>query len=184
MKIVVLKGSPHSHGSSNLLAEKFIQGAEENKHEILEFDVAHMNIQACIGCDFCMKHQKCIHQDENHLIKDALLSCDMVAFVTPMYYFDMSAQLKTCLDRFYGYNQELTDRHLKAVLIVSAMDEELECTKTLSAHYKALCSYLNFDNQGVLFGLGCGTIDMTKQSKYLLEAYELGKSLTKKEIFD
>ena len=44
MKITVLQGSPHKNGSSNLLSEQFIKGAEENGHEITVLDAAHMNL--------------------------------------------------------------------------------------------------------------------------------------------
>lgn len=49
MKITVLQGSPHKNGSSNLLSEQFIKGAEENGHEITVLDAAHMNLHPCIG---------------------------------------------------------------------------------------------------------------------------------------
>ena len=50
MKIVVLEGSPNKNGSSNLLAENFIRGAEEAGHSIQVIDAAHANIHPCTGC--------------------------------------------------------------------------------------------------------------------------------------
>ena len=34
MKIVVLEGSPNKHGSSNMLANEFIRGAQEAGHTV------------------------------------------------------------------------------------------------------------------------------------------------------
>ena len=64
MKILVLKGSPHKNGSSNLLADEFIKGAKENNHQIEEFDVAHANIKPCLGCDHCGMNGPCIQKDD------------------------------------------------------------------------------------------------------------------------
>lgn len=100
MKITVLQGSPHKNGSSNLLSEQFIKGAEENGHEITVLDAAHMNLHPCIGCGKCGMNGTCVHKDDNSKIRDSLLTTDMVVFVTPIYYFGMSAQLKTVIDRF------------------------------------------------------------------------------------
>lgn len=117
MKITVLQGSPHKNGSSNLLSEQFIKGAEENGHEITVLDAAHMNLHPCIGCGKCGMNGTCVHKDDNSKIRDSLLTTDMVVFVTPIYYFGMSAQLKTVIDRFYSYTTQLSGKKLKAVLL-------------------------------------------------------------------
>lgn len=53
MHIVVLESSPNRHGSSNLLADHFIQGAREAGHTVEILDVAHANLHHCNGCVRC-----------------------------------------------------------------------------------------------------------------------------------
>ena len=53
MKIVVLEGSPNKHGSSNLLADQFIRGAEEAGHTVEIIDAAHADLYPCTGCIYC-----------------------------------------------------------------------------------------------------------------------------------
>ena len=60
MKITILEGSPHKKGSSNLLAEQFIKGAEEAGHMISVLDVAHMDIHPCMGCGHCGMNGTCV----------------------------------------------------------------------------------------------------------------------------
>ncbi len=177
MKIVVLKSSPHKNGSSNMLADQFIKGAEENGHEIVMLDVAKMNMHPCIGCDCCGMNGECVHKDNNSIIRDNLLSADMVVFVTPIYYFGMTAQLKTVIDRFYSYTTRLSNRHLKAVLITAAWDSNTDVMPYTANHYDKICRYMNFDNMGMVLGTGCGTPQMTKDSVHMNEAYQLGKSI-------
>lgn len=46
MKIIVITGSPHKSGTSSLLADSFISGAEENGHEIFRFDSAFKDVRS------------------------------------------------------------------------------------------------------------------------------------------
>ncbi len=177
MKIVVIKGSPHKNGSSNMLAGQFIKGASEKGHKIVELDAAHMNINPCIGCDFCGMNGDCSQKDDVVQIKEALLSADMAVFVTPVYYFGMSAQLKAVIDRFYSYTTRLSSKHLKTALIAAAWDSNDDVMPYLAEHYKKLCRYMNFTDTGMILGTGCGSPAMTSGSIHMQEAYQLGKSL-------
>ncbi len=177
MKIVIIKGSPHKKGSSNMPAEQFIKGAQEAGHTIIEMDAAHMDIRPCLGCEHCGMNGECVHKDDNRIIRDALLSSDMVVFVTPIYYFGMSAQLKMVIDRFYSYTMKLSSKHLKAALIAAAWDPGDDVMPYLVEHYKKLCRYMNFTDCGQILGTGCGNPSMTKNSRHMEEAYQLGKSL-------
>lgn len=177
MKITVLQGSPHKNGSSNLLANEFIKGAKENGHSIEVLDVAHLNMHPCSGCGHCGMNGECVHKDDNQTIRDTLLSSDMVVFVTPIYYFGMSAQLKMVIDRFYSYTMKLSDKHLKAVLITAAWDDNEDVMPYCAKHYEKLCRYMNFENCGMILGTGCGSPEMTKTTVHMQKAYQRGKSV-------
>ncbi len=177
MKIVVIKGSPHKKGSSNMLAEQFIKGARETGHTIIEMDAAHMDIRPCLGCEHCGMNGECVQKDDNRIIRDALLGSDMIVFVTPIYYFGTSAQLKVVIDRFYSYTMKLSSKHLKTALIAAAWDSGDDVMPYTAEHYKKLCRYMNFTDCGQILGTGCGNPSMTKNSRYMEEAYRLGKLL-------
>ena len=69
MKIVILEGSPNKNGSSNLLAESFIRGAEEAGHSVQIIDAAHANIHSCTGCIHCGYEGPCIQKDDMETIR-------------------------------------------------------------------------------------------------------------------
>lgn len=177
MKIVVLEGSPNTHGSSNMLADAFIQGAKEQGHSIEVFDLPKMNIHPCTGCIHCGYEGSCVQKDDVQQVRKSLLSSDMVVFVTPLYYYGMSAQLKMMIDRFCAFNSSLTSRHLKSALICAAWNSNDWTFDALEAHYDTLVRYLSFQDVGRILGKGCGTPSMTKRSRYMDQAYALGKSL-------
>ena len=178
MNILMIESSPHKHGSSNLLASEWMRGATEAGHKVQIFDAARASLHPCIACDVCGMAGPCVHKDDMAQLQEALLASDMVVFVTPLYYFGMSAQLKTVIDRFYSFNGKLSAKRLKSALIAAAWDDEEWTMQDISAHYQTLCRYLNLQDQGMILGTGCGTVSMTQASKFPALAYELGKSLT------
>ena len=177
MKILVIESSPHKHGASNMLADNFIRGAEDAGHQVKVFDVARAALHPCLGCNACGMSGPCIQKDDMAELREQLLASDMAVFVTPLYYFGMSAQLKTVIDRFYSFNGKLTAKNLKTALIAAAWDSNDWTMKDIKNHYETLCRYLNFEDQGQILGTGCGTVSMTKNTVFPKQAYALGKSL-------
>ena len=87
----------------------------------------------------------------------------------------MSAQLKAVVDRFCAYNSSLNSRHLRSALLTVAWNADDWTFEALEAHYKTLVRYINLNDMGMVLGYGCGTPSMTKRSRYVKDAYELGR---------
>ena len=100
-----------------------------------------------------------------------------MVFVMPVYYYNWPAQLKAVVDRFYSFTGELTRMRKKTVLIAVAWDNTDSAFDIVKSYYQKICAYMSFENLGMVIGKGCGTPDMTGRSKYVNEAYQLGKSL-------
>lgn len=101
----------------------------------------------------------------------------MLIFVTPLYYYGMSAQLKTLIDRFCAFNSSIQRKHMQSALIAAAWNSDSWTFDALVAHYRTLVKYLNFRDRGMVLGRGCGMPAMTGRSDFLRRAYELGRSL-------
>lgn len=177
MKIVVLEGSPNKNGSSNLLADCFRQGAEEAGHTVEIVDTAHMNIHPCTGCIHCGYDGPCVQKDDVDTIREKILAADMLVFVTPLYYYGISAQLKTLIDRFCAFNGSVQRKHMKSALLTVAWNSDDWTFESLKSHYNTLVRYLNFEDMGIVLGYGCGTPSMTQHSEFPQQAYNLGNRL-------
>lgn len=177
MKIVILLGSPNRNGSTHLLAECFRQGAQEAGHTVEIIDVAHADIHPCTGCIHCGYEGPCSQKDDVEGIRAKILDADMMVFATPLYYYGMSAQLKTLVDRFCAFNSSIHGKHMKSALLTVAWNGDYWTFDALEAHYKTLVRYLNLEDMGMVLGYGCGTLSMTKHSAYPQEAYQLGNRL-------
>lgn len=178
MNIIILMGSPNRDGSTAILVNEFARGAREGGHTVEVLDISHMKIHPCTGCVRCGFEGPCMLKDDNETVKRKLLSSDMVVFATPLYYYGMSAQLKTVTDRFCAYNSSLHAKHLKSALLSVAWNADDWTFEALEAHYRTLVRYIDFDDQGMVLGYGCGSPAMTRRSEYPAKAYLLGKNLS------
>ena len=103
MKIVVLNGSPRKGGNTEIMAQAFAEAARKNQNEVSILDVASMNICGCLGCKYCWAHKgECVQKDDMGKVFAALADADMVVFASPIYWFDITAQMKTVIDRLYA----------------------------------------------------------------------------------
>ena len=177
MNILILEGSPNRHGSSNLLADEFIRGAREAGHTVSVIDAAHAGLHPCTGCVRCGYEGPCVQKDDMEQFRRQILDADMLVFVTPLYYYGMSAQLKILVDRFCAINSSITRKHMKSALLCAAWNADSWTFEALEAHYRTLVRYLQLEDVGMVLGRGCGTPAMTARSPYPDQARALGRSL-------
>lgn len=101
--------------NSHELAEAFAQGAREAGNDVELITLHGKEIRFCIGCLKCQETRKCVFCDDVPQIMSKLHDADVVCFATPIYYYEMSGQLKTLLDRFnplFGGDYRFTDVYL------------------------------------------------------------------------
>lgn len=182
MKITVLTGSPHENGTSSLLADKFIEGAKAAGHDVFRFDAAFEKISPCLGCDRCgMGSNPCVQDDSMNKLNGELLSADLVVFVTPLYWFGMSAQIKTVIDRFYANSSRLRGSHKKAMLMATSADASDWTMKALTLHYTTVLKYLKWSDAGILLAMGVSKRSDIERTDYPKRAYKMGSDLNKED---
>lgn len=177
MKATVITGSPHKKGTSALLADEFIRGAQEAGWDTFRFDAAFEKVSPCLGCDRCgIGSAPCVQKDAMQKLTPELLASQAVALVTPLYYFGFSAQVKTVIDRFYANNYKLTGGK-KVFLLATAYDSNDWTMSALTAHYETLTRYMRWQDSGRVLAVGCGARPDIERSQFPQEAYQLGLSL-------
>ena len=177
MKIVVLSGSPHKHGTTSKLVDSFIAGAGEAGHEIVRFDTACMNIHPCIACEKCHSENKeCVFKDDMIKIGNDLADSDCVVLATPIYYYGICSQLKTVIDRFYAIEESIR-RQQKTVFITAMADDNPETVKPANDSYRAAINWLGWHDAGIVNAFSCTTVDDLNSTDYEERAYNLGKSI-------
>jgi len=178
MKIVMLTGSPHRQGTSALLADEFIAGASSKGHTVVRFDTAFEKVGPCRACYYCNKHNgECIQQDAMQKILPEVLSADMLVLVTPLYYYNMTAQLKTVLDRMMPQREALRKHHMKTAMLVTCGSNTGWNMDAIMAQYKVLQQYLPWEDQGVVLAKHVFASKDIEGTEYPAAARTLGASL-------
>lgn len=114
-KVLVISTSLRAKSNSHELAEAFARGASEAGNEVETITLHHKDIRFCIGCLSCQKTGKCVIKDDAPAITAKMHDADVIAFATPIYYYEMSGQMKTLLDRanpLYGSDYRFTDIYI------------------------------------------------------------------------
>ncbi|MDO4312001.1 MAG: flavodoxin family protein [Eubacteriales bacterium] len=173
MKIVVLNGSPRKGGNTEVMIKAFAEASSKN--EVMILNVASMNIRGCLGCQYCYEHQgECVQKDDMAKIFEVLKDADMVVFASPIYWFDISAQLKTVIDRLYACGSTGFHFHKTALLLDAGADHVFEAA---IAQYKAMSSYLNWEDMGIITIPNMTQKGSMKDCPKLSEVIALGKRL-------
>ncbi len=175
MNIAVLKSSPHPDGASNALADCFIRGAEQAGNSVRQLDVAHMRIAPCAGCDRGVKAGRCMVRDDMGEVEEALAGADMAVFATPIFFYDMSAQLKLVIDRLYCFSRRLAGK--RSLLLTTTQRTDDESLFYLHALYGGLTADFRMKDVGSIMARGCGSSERLEKSLYARAAYRLGRSL-------
>ncbi len=178
MKNVIVISTSLRHGSnSDLLADKFVEGAQAAGHEVEKISLVGKDIQFCKGCLACQQLGRCVINDDVNGIMDKVLKADVVAWATPIYYYEMSGQMKTLIDRMnamYPLDYQFRDIYL----MTTAAEDEEQVPKRAEA---GLTGWIDCYPKSRLAGtLFCGGVNGARDiegNPKLQEAYELGNNI-------
>jgi len=177
MKILVITGSPHKAGTSALLTEQFIKGATEAGHEVYRFDAAFKDVHPCIACEKCHQTDNgCVFKDAMTELNPQLIGADAVVFSSPIYYYGMTAQLKTVIDRFYA-NDAVLHGAKKSALLLTFADDTVESAEGIIGNFRGMTSFLGWESVGTITACGCSTVEDIRKTDFPRQAYEMGKGV-------
>ena len=98
-KVLIISSSPRKNGNSETLADAFANGAQEAGHSVETVHLREKQMGFCKGCLACLKLGRCVIQDDAVEIAAKMHDANVLVFATPVYYYCVSGQLKTMLDR-------------------------------------------------------------------------------------
>ncbi len=176
-KILIISTSPRKGGNSDTLAGEFARGAREAGNQVEKIELYDKTIGFCKGCLACQKTMRCIIRDDADTIAQKMLTADVIVFATPIYYYEMSGQMKTMLDRanpLYPADYAFRDIYLLATAAdadQSAMDGAIKGLEGWIACFeKARLA-------GTVFGGGADAIGTIQGNPALKDAYEMGRQV-------
>lgn len=176
-KILILSASARKGGNSERLAEQFEKGATQNGNEVELIRLFDHKIGFCKGCLACQSTQRCVIRDDAVEIADKMKNADILVFATPVYYYSVSGQLKTMLDRanpLYPSAYQFRDIYL---LATAAEDEPETVSGTKTAVQGWIDCFTKANLKQVIFAGNVNLVSDIEGHKALDEAYNAGKNV-------
>ena len=177
-KVLVISTSLRAKSNSDILTEHLIAGAKDAGHEVEHISLKGKKIGFCIGCLACQKTQQCVIKDDAVELAEKVKEADTLVFATPIYYYEMSGQMKTLLDRLNPLYP--SDYKFRKVYMLSVATEDADYVpeKAVSGLQGWVDCFEKAELAGSLF---CGGItdpgEANGKDTEKDEAYQFGKAL-------
>lgn len=98
MRVLALQGSPRPSGNTATLLSALLKPLSVH-HTVHEFCVSGLKLAPCLSCYQCQGEDVCRQQDDMQVLYPLLATCDLVVLASPIYFYGVSAQLKSVIDR-------------------------------------------------------------------------------------
>lgn len=128
-KVLILSSSPRRGGNSDTLCDEFLRGAQEAGHEVEKIFLKDKTIHYCTGCGVCNEGKPCPQKDDAPEIVRKMVAADVIVLATPVYFYTMSAQMKTLIDRCCAGYLEIRDKEF--YFIVAAAETSVNVRSTV-----------------------------------------------------
>jgi len=182
-KVLILLGSPRKKGNSAVLAEEIAEGARSAGAEVETVYLHGLDIAPCRSCHHCQQPGStgCAIDDDMQGVYASMAACDAWVIASPVYWFNMSAQIKIWMDRcfaFPAYGKDVFKGKRIAVAMSYGGDDPFDsgCVNALRTFQDAY-RYVGARIVGMVYGSAMGEGEIASDKAVLEAARELGKKL-------
>ena len=183
MKIVAVLGSPRPQGNSALMARAFLEIARERGADTEVYLLNQMNIKGCQGCGKCKSESEaCVVEDDLKPVYESVQGADILVMASPVYFGDLSAQLKCFWDRTYAFaNPDFTSRLApgkKSVMFLAQGAPAEEMFNDIHPRYERWLKMFGFAENHLVRALGVqGAGEVEDNPKPLEQTRKLAQQL-------
>jgi multimeric flavodoxin WrbA len=177
MKLLGISFSPREMGNTELLLDKVFSGARQLKAETELYRVSDKDIKPCDGCGSCFKTGACHIQDHMQQLYAKMLEADGIVFGTPVYFYNMTAQGKTVIDRTIAMNRPENSlaNKIGGIVVVGGSLGLIDAVKDI--YFFMVTRQMLPANFVAAYAANAG--DVSKLQRGLQAAEDLGKQMVK-----
>ena len=124
---MAIVGSPRLEGNTNYLVDQALEEAAKVGAQTEKIILSQYQVNPCLGHDDCISFDSCQQTDDTSWILDRFCEADGVILATPVYYYNVSAQMKAFIDRnyfLYKHNQKYKARVAGIIIVAEQMGIE------------------------------------------------------------
>lgn len=187
-KLACVLGSPRLGGNSAAIAERLCEKAAGRGFEVKTFVLNSLSYRGCQACGSCKgKFDFCVLQDDLTEVLAAAGEADVLVMASPVYYGDVSSQLKGFIDRTYSYlvsdwhGKKRPSRLRSGRVLVMVLTQGFRGEKAFSdvyPKYSRFFKHYGFDESHVIRQCGMDSEGSTElRDGALRKALELASTL-------
>lgn len=175
--ILIISSSPRKSGNTDILCDRFAEGAVEAGNETETIYLREKNIGNCLACDSCKRNGgECIRKDDMEEILTKIMASDAIVMATPVYFYTMNAQMKNLIDRTYSRYLEIKDKEFYFML--TAADDDIRAMERTVEGFRGFTYCLEGAvEKGIVYGIGSWKKGDVKGKGAFDDAYEMGRSI-------
>lgn len=180
-------GSPRANGNSAVLVDAFCSSAEEQGAKVKKFQLSELKYQGCINLFDCKTaSDRCGQADDLTEVLEAVRESDVVVLSSPIYFTDITGQLKTCLDRWFSFfvpdypntNDKSRLKAGKTIVLIQTQGEEANRYTDTLEKYNHSFKWMEFSSAHFIQASGVREIgDIKNYPDIISQASVLGKKL-------
>ena len=175
-KVLVLSSSPRKGGNSDTLCDQFIKGAQESGNDVEKIYLRNKRINYCTGCGTCNLQKPCPQKDDAAEVIDKMVKADVIVLATPVYFYTMSAQMKTFIDRSCARYTEISNKDF--YFIATMAETEANRIERTFESLRGFTDCLEGPREkGTIAAIGVWQKGEVNDKPYMQQAYEKGKAI-------
>lgn len=175
--VLILSSSPRRGGNSEILCEQFKKGAEEADHSVEMLNLNDYEIKFYAKSEYVREKETDEEIDDAIRIINKMAAADIIVLSSPVYFYSMTGQMKTLIDRVFNYEGDLSSKEF--YYIITSTDNNEKALDGAIQGFRGFIHCLpNAKERGIVKGHGArerGTI--SEKPDVLQEAYEMGKGV-------
>jgi len=184
LKVLGIMGSPRMKGNTDLLLDEALKGAESQGAEVEKILVDKLQIAPCKEYYACLRDGKCVIKDDMDGIYDKLLAADAVIIASPMFFYNVSAQLMLLISRCQALwarkyvlkNMDIPEKRGAFIAVGATKGEKLFDGPKLTVRYFFQAINTRYTDELLIRGVDKKG-EVKEHPTALSDAYELGKRL-------
>lgn len=176
-QVLIISSSPRMGGNSDTLCDQFMKGALKSGNQVEKIRLAELKIDYCSACYACKKIGHCVKKDDMSIVIEKMKKADVIVLATPVYFYSMSAQLKTMIDRTLGGAQTSGLENKEFYLIATAADKKEDMERTIDGLRGYLDCLPYSKEMGVIYGAGAWQLGDIQNNPAMEKAYQMGKNV-------
>lgn len=124
-KVLIISSSPRKGGNTDMLCDRFADGAREAGNDVEKIRLSDCSISFCRGCETCIKSGKCVIKDDAPDIAQRMTDADVIVLSSPVYFYTIDAQMKALIDRTVPFYQRMTGKSFYYIVAAADPDPDM-----------------------------------------------------------